>query len=137
MGCWLLIYSGDGLHLWLFGAQVYIILLEMTLLKTVEVRTEYLDYLWGNSITHWRWYLTDKTNIRCKYRISCKNSPGEKYMWSTHSHSNIMIYYFNKFFNTIRKIRVMYCIILFLVWMSLQHRMTWKSLSFHGHSISP
>ena len=47
MGCWLRISSGEGFHLWLLGTLVHITLLVMTALKTVELQTEYLDYLRG------------------------------------------------------------------------------------------
>ena len=46
--CWLCISSGDGLLLWLLGAVFYPTLLDMALLKTVEVQTEYLDYFTRN-----------------------------------------------------------------------------------------
>ena len=48
LGCWLHISYGGGLHMWLLVALVYLTLLEMTPLKTVEVRTEYLDYFTSN-----------------------------------------------------------------------------------------
>ena len=47
LGCWLFISSGDGLHLWLLGALVYLTLLGKTLLKIVEVQTEYQYYFTG------------------------------------------------------------------------------------------
>ena len=42
--CWLRISSGDGLHLWMLGALLYLTLLDTAQLKSVEVQTEYLDY---------------------------------------------------------------------------------------------
>ena len=45
LGCWLHILSGNSLHLWLLGVLVYLNLLGMTPLKTVDVQTEYLDNL--------------------------------------------------------------------------------------------
>ena len=43
-------------------------------------------------------------------------------------HGSRIIYSFNKFFNTLRKRKWMNCIIMFLVWISLQQRMIWKNL---------
>ena len=70
LGFWLCISSCDGLHLWLLGAVVYLILLETAPLKTVEVQTEYLGYFTRNIKSFGSSFIClvddiDKTRKRC------------------------------------------------------------------------
>ena len=48
LGSWLHIYSCDIFHLWLLGVVFRLTLLDTEPLKTVEVKTEYLDYFSRN-----------------------------------------------------------------------------------------
>ena len=48
LGCWLLIFSGGNLPLWLLGAVFYLTLLDTATLKKVVLKTEYLDYFTRN-----------------------------------------------------------------------------------------
>ena len=57
LGCRIRISSGDGFYLRLLGAFVYLTLLETAPLKTVEVKTYYLDHF--TSIIKILWFEFD------------------------------------------------------------------------------
>ena len=128
-----LYFSGDGLHLWLLGALVYLTLLGTTLLKTVEVQTEYLDY-------YTRKY--DHTLEMVFTRQTSRGGANPESPSRTHPETSIREIrtpsrtVFTQKQNELFIEKVLQCcqdvpgselnLFLFLVWMSLKQKEVWK-----------
>ena len=91
-----------------------------------------LFILLGNRITHRIWYLPDKKQEWVQIHNILQELSQEQiyvkeyFQDGQSSHRNRIIYPFNEFLNTLRKMKVMKYISTFLVWTSVQQRMIRK-----------
>ena len=151
LDCWHGIFSVDGLQLWLLGAPIYSLLIGLETVENswgcilnIQRHTEEYSIILVQVISVWfSTYSEDRalemvfTIQKARVDSNLKSPPRTQLeinickvwtpSWTVFTKGNND--FFNKLFNMLSIWRVKFCIIMLLVWNSLQQRMIWKILS--------